>query len=75
MIIMSLRDGGLPSKQSPVSGGDCFARCARKDMQDGALQELQSTSGEELSPPLHCGDGSQSALMPSILDKAFKGEL
>ena len=29
-----------------------------------ALRELQSTSGEELS-----------ALMPSILDKAFKGEL
>ena len=29
-----------------------------------ALRELQSASGEELS-----------ALMPSILDKAFKGEL
>ena len=29
-----------------------------------ALRELQSTSGEELS-----------ALMPSILDKAFRGEL
>jgi type I restriction enzyme S subunit len=29
-----------------------------------ALQELQSAGGEELS-----------ALMPSILDKAFKGEL
>lgn len=29
-----------------------------------ALRELQSTSGEELP-----------ALMPSILDKAFKGEL
>ena len=29
-----------------------------------ALRDLQSTSGEELS-----------ALMPSILDKAFKGEL
>ena len=29
-----------------------------------ALRELQSRSGEELS-----------ALMPSILDKAFKGEL
>jgi type I restriction enzyme S subunit len=29
-----------------------------------ALRELQSTSGEELS-----------ALMPSVLDKAFKGEL
>ena len=29
-----------------------------------ALQELQSASGEELS-----------ALIPSVLDKAFKGEL
>jgi type I restriction enzyme S subunit len=29
-----------------------------------SLQELQSATGEELS-----------ALMPSILDKAFKGEL
>ena len=27
------------------------------------------------SPPLHFGDGTQSALMPSILDKAFKAEL
>jgi restriction endonuclease S subunit len=35
----------------------------------------QSVSGEELSPSLRYGDGSQSALMPSILDKAFKGEL
>ena len=38
-----------------------------------ALRELQSTGGEELSPPLHFGDAS--ALMASILDKAFKGEL
>jgi hypothetical protein len=27
------------------------------------------------SPPLHYGDGSRSALMPAILDKASKGEL
>jgi len=27
------------------------------------------------SPSYHFGDGAQSALMPSILDKAFKGEL
>jgi hypothetical protein len=40
-----------------------------------AQRELQSASGEELSPSLRFGDGSQSALMPSILDKAFKGEL
>jgi hypothetical protein len=40
-----------------------------------ALRGLQVKSGEELSPPVHFGDGSQSALMPSVLDRAFKGEL
>ena len=40
-----------------------------------ALRELQSASGEELSPPFHFGDGAQSASMPSVLDRAFKGEL
>jgi hypothetical protein len=40
-----------------------------------ALWELQFASGEELSPTLRFGDASRSALMPSILDKAFKGEL
>ena len=40
-----------------------------------ALRELQSASGEELSPPFHFGDASQSALMPSVLDRVFKGEL
>jgi len=64
MIIMSLRDGGFPSKQSPVSRGDCFATRARNDMQDNGFREVQSAGAEELS-----------ALMPSILDKAFKGEL
>ena len=45
------------------------------------LRERQSASGEELSPSLRFGDcrpqgrRAQSALMPSILDKAFKGEL
>lgn len=39
------------------------------------LRELQSASGEELSLSFHFGDASQSALMPSILDKAFKSEL
>ncbi len=63
-MIMSLRDGDLPSKQSPVSRGDCFATCARNDMQTASLRELQSATGEELS-----------ALLPSVLDKAFKGEL
>jgi len=63
-MIMSLRDGALPSKQSPARKGDCFATCARNDMQEASLRELQSASGEELS-----------ALMPPILDRAFKGEL
>ena len=61
---MSLRDGVLPSKQSPVSRGDCFAKYARNDTQTAALRELQSATGEELS-----------ALLPSVLDRAFKGEL
>ena len=39
------------------------------------LRELQSTGGKELSPPFHYGEGSQSALMPSVLDRAFKGKL
>jgi len=61
---MSLRDGDLPSKQSPVSRGDCFAKCARNDMPTASLRELQSATGEELD-----------ALLPSVLDRAFKGEL
>jgi hypothetical protein len=64
MNIMSLRDGVLPSKQSPTRRGDCFAKCARNDMQTASLRELQSATGEELS-----------ALLPSVLDRAFKGEL
>jgi len=38
-----------------------------------AFGRLQSASGEELSPSLRFGDAS--ALLPIILDKAFKGEL
>jgi hypothetical protein len=41
-MIMSLQ---VYEKQSPVSRGDCFATCARNDMQGGALRELQSTGG------------------------------
>jgi len=40
-----------------------------------AWRKVQSASGEEMSPPLHFGDASQSALMPSMLARAFKGEL
>jgi hypothetical protein len=41
-----------------------FVSSSDSFLQVNALRELQSASGEELS-----------ALMPSILDKAFKGEL
>ena len=70
MIIMSLRDGDLPSKQSPVSRGDCFAKCARNDIQTASLREphkgviLQSQILDELN-----------ALLLSVLDRVFKGEL
>jgi hypothetical protein len=40
-----------------------------------ALRELQPASGEELSSPFHSGDGSRSVLRPSLLGRAFKGEL
>ena len=35
-----------------------------KNVQQASLRELQSATGEELS-----------ALLPSVLDRAFKGEL
>jgi hypothetical protein len=69
MIIMSLRDGVLPSKQSPSTRGDCFATCARNDMPTASLRELQSATGEELRPFFGW------TLLPSVLDRAFKGEL
>jgi len=47
-----------------IARGDCFATCARNDMQTASLRELQSATGEELD-----------ALLPSVLDRAFKGEL
>ena len=61
---MSLRGAFAATWQSPVTRGDCFATCARNDMQENALRGLQSQSQEELD-----------ALLPSVLDKAFKGEL
>ena len=48
-MIMSLRDGGFPSKQSPVSRGDCFATCARNDMQTASLPAPFFEGGRELS--------------------------
>jgi len=72
---MSLRDGGFPSKQSPAQRGDCFAKCARNDMQTASLRELQSATGEGLR--------RRRTLLQSVpvlsevegLDRAFKGEL
>jgi hypothetical protein len=58
-MIMSLRDGSFPSKQSPVTRGDCFATCARNDMQTVSLRQWwlrrrqskpQSATEEELRP-------------------------
>ncbi len=63
-MIMSLRDGAFPSKQSPVSRGDCFATCARNDMPTASLRELLSATEEELN-----------ALLPSVLDKVLKGQM
>lgn len=60
-MIMSLRDGDLPSKQSPVTRGDCFATYARNDMPTVSLWESQSATGEELD-----------ALLPSALDRMYK---
>jgi hypothetical protein len=40
-----------------------------------ACIKTQSETGEELFPSFHLGDASQSALMPSVLDRAFKEEL
>jgi hypothetical protein len=57
-MIMSLRDGALPSKQSLVARGDCFATCARNDMQTASLREphkgviLQSQTQEDLEANL-----------------------
>ena len=58
-MIMSLRGAFFATKQSPVSRGDCFATCARNDMQTArlaSLRELQSRTQEELD-----------ALLPSAL--------
>jgi hypothetical protein len=71
-MVMSLRDGDRPSKQSPrfqgvASQSALATTCGAKANALPAPYtsgRLQSASGEELS-----------ALMPSILDKAFKGEL
>lgn len=63
ILIMSLRGAFAATKQSPVTRGDCFA-IARNDMEMAALREFPSATGEELD-----------ALLPSVLDRAFKGEL
>ena len=88
---MSLRDGDLPSKQSPVSRGDCFATCARNDMLTASLREwwLSSPECSSLAPPARAGvrgvSKPQSAtgeelrlrrtFLPSVPDVAFKGDM
>jgi len=55
-----------------IARGDCFATCARNDMQTASLRELQSATGEELRPLFG------RTLLPSVLRPqggAFKGEL
>ena len=73
---MSLQDGVLPSKQSSVSRGDCFAKCARNDLPTASLPalctsgRLQSATGEELR--------RRRTLLPPVLRPsggAFKGDL
>jgi hypothetical protein len=67
MNIMSLRGAYAATKQSPVSRGDCLATSARNDIQvtrPAGLRQLPVKTQEELD-----------ALLPSVLDKAFKGEL
>ena len=67
MRIMSLRGAFAVTKQSSISRGDYFAKCARNDMQIArlvSLRELQSQTGEELN-----------TLLPSVLNRACKGEL
>ena len=59
---------GVATKQSPAQRGDCFA-VTRNDMQTVSLRELQSQTEKELRQLLG------RTLLPSVLDKAFKGEL
>ncbi len=76
MIIMSLRAFG---KQSPNKRGDCFA-VARNDMvaRVNALRERWLSSPKGVSKPQSASEEElrrRRTLMPSILDRAFKGEL
>ena len=68
LLLPRLRSGLLSNISIPVPPLDEQRRIVAYldglQAKVNALRELQSTSGEELS-----------ALMPSILDKAFKGEL
>ncbi len=86
MNIMSLRGGRLSRRSNlPLNGervsrkvarlnGDCFAT-ARNDMPTVSQREphkgviLHSAAGEELRPLFG------RTLLPSVLDRAFKGEL
>jgi hypothetical protein len=76
---MSLR---VFEKQSPVTRGDCFATCARNDMQDASLRKLQSASGAPKGRDKELGllraltlSQNEASGMLSILDKVLKSEL
>ena len=64
MIIMSLRGAVVATQQSPNLRGDCFAACARNDMQAkvNALRELESASGDasQVAPALWAAAGVDS---------------
>ncbi len=68
MMIVSLRGAFFATKQSPVREG-CFVAYARNDMSEkvNALRALQAASRDAL--------GRSQTWMPSILYKAFKGQL
>jgi hypothetical protein len=70
MIIMSLQ-GASVATQLPVTRGDCFA-AARNDV----LAKVNVLPALCSSGCLQSASGvALSALMPSSLDRAFKGEL
>ncbi len=62
-LTQTKRQSGPPPQSHDLRSGNSFS------------SQLRSDTRAELSPPFHFGDAAQSALMPSILDKEFKGKL
>ena len=82
MIIMSLRGAFAATKQSPNKQAGCFAKSTHNDIWAMVNALPAHAFGRIRSPPLCYGDGPQSAsgeelsaVMPSVLDKAFDVEL